>query len=346
MANHEHIKIIHEGVEAWNRWRRRNPEVLPDLQDALLKGRNLRDADFIKADLSSANLSSSDLSAAKLTYANLINSNLSNANLSKTYLYDANLRGANFTNAVLCNASIDGLNLSYARFSNTVLASVNLLNVKGLSTINHSGPSNIGIDIIRKSKGSLPAEFLRGCGFSDWEIEVANLNNPNLSNEEITDILYRIHYLRAHQAIQISPLFISYNHSDTIFVDNLEQYLNVKGIRFWRDIHHATAGRLEKQIDRAIRYNPTVLLILSEHSVKSDWVQHEARLARQLELETGRDVLCPIALDSSWESCKWPERLREQIMEYNVLDFSGWKSDEVFQLMFARLIEGLNLFYK
>ena len=94
-----------------------------------------------------------------------------------------------------------------------------------------------------------------------------------------------------------------------------ERYLNQQGIRFWRDIHHATSGRLERQIDRAIRLNPTVLLVLSKHSVESDWVQHEARLARKLEIETKRDVLCPVALDDSWKNYHWPERLREQIME-------------------------------
>ncbi len=65
------------------------------------------------------------------------------------------------------------------------------------------------------------------------------------------------------------------------------------GIRFWRDIHDATSGRLEKVVDRAIRQNPIVLLLLSENSVKSDWVEHEAQLARELEQELGRNVLCP-----------------------------------------------------
>jgi hypothetical protein len=126
----------------------------------------------------------------------------------------------------------------------------------------------------------------------------------------------------------------------------MEAYLNRKGVRFWRDVHHSTAGRLERQIDRAIRLNPTVLLALSEHSVKSDWVEHEARLARKLEQETGRDVLCPVALDDSWKDCDWPERLREQIMEYNILDFSDWRDEDNFLRMFGRLLDGLDLFYK
>ena len=96
---------------------------------------------------------------------------------------------------------------------------------------------------------------------------------------------------------QPSAICYLYPKNGKLFLDApLEPEFNKRGIRFWRDIHHATAGRLEKQVDRAIRYNPTVLLVLSEHSTKSDWVQHEVRTARKLEIETGRDVLCPVSL--------------------------------------------------
>lgn len=92
--------------------------------------------------------------------------------------------------------------------------------------------------------------------------------------------------------------------------------------------------------------NDVVLIVLSEHSTNSDWVEHEARKAREKEKKTGKDALCPIALDDSWKSCRWPERLREQIMEYNILDFSNWTDDAFLQKMFGKLLGGLNLFYK
>jgi hypothetical protein len=146
--------------------------------------------------------------------------------------------------------------------------------------------------------------------------------------------------------LQINPLFISYCHEDGVFVDELERYLDEKGIRFWRDIHDATAGRLEKVVDRAIRQNPIVLLVLSKDSVQSDWVEHEARKARELEKELKRDVLCPVALDDSWKNCDWPEVLREQIMDYNILDFSKWEDEKELEKEFGKLIDGLDLYYK
>ncbi len=148
-----------------------------------------------------------------------------------------------------------------------------------------------------------------------------------MTNDEIAKIQYRIYDLRATQAIQISPLFISYSHQDKSFVDKMDNALTKKGVRFWRDIHDATAGRLETQIDRAIRQNPTVLLVLSKSSIKSDWVEHEVRAACDLEKELGRDALCPIALDDSWKSSPWPKRVMEQVMESNILDFSKWEND-------------------
>jgi hypothetical protein len=184
-----------------------------------------------------------------------------------------------------------------------------------------------------------------------WELRKADFyevlkDYPSLVVHLNREYTRRMKWELSQQRTQINPLFISYSHTDSAFVDNMERHLNAKGIGFWRDVRHATAGRLERVVDRAMRHNPTVLLVLSEHSTKSDWVQHEVRLARKLEIETERDVLCPVALDDSWKTCRWPERLREQIEEYNILDFSEWQDGTTFQRMFARLIDGLDLFYK
>lgn len=46
----------------------------------------------------------------------------------------------------------------------TILGDVNLSVAKGLETVNHIGPSTIGVDTIYKSKGTIPDAFLRGAG--------------------------------------------------------------------------------------------------------------------------------------------------------------------------------------
>jgi hypothetical protein len=80
--------------------------------------------------------------------------------------------------------------------------------------------------------------------------------------------------------------------------------------------------------------------------VYASFVEHEVRLAHKLEQETRHDVLCPVALDDGWKACRWSERLREQIEEYNVLDFSGWDDRASLDRMYRRLIQGLDLFYR
>ncbi len=69
MANPEHLAKLKEGVEAWNKWRKDNPEIKRDLTEI-----NLRKAD--------------------LGYASLTGAGLERANLT-----EANLEGANFTGA-------------------------------------------------------------------------------------------------------------------------------------------------------------------------------------------------------------------------------------------------------
>ena len=87
------------------------------------------------------------------------------------------------------------------------------------------------------------------------------------------------------------------------------------------------------------RRNP----IISEQFVQ---VGHIVRTARLLDKETKRDILCPVALDYSWKNSSWSKRFMEQLMEYNILDFSVWEDNDKFGIIFNKLIDGLELFYK
>jgi uncharacterized protein YjbI with pentapeptide repeats len=62
MANPEHLEILKQGVERWNRWRQECLNVTPDLGGADLRGANLS-----RASLGGANLGGADLARASLT---------------------------------------------------------------------------------------------------------------------------------------------------------------------------------------------------------------------------------------------------------------------------------------
>ena len=54
--------------------------------------------------------------------------------------------------------------------------------------------------------------------------------------------------------------------------------------------------KLYEQIDRAIQVNDRLLVVLSKHSMQSDWVKLEINKARKAERDGPRRKLFPIAL--------------------------------------------------
>ena len=116
MANDEHVALLKQGVDAWNAWREKNPDIQPDLSEANLS----------EADLGRANLSGANLSGAKLPEAILIQAKLSQANLIKANLAGANLSWANGTFAFLTSANLTGANLEAATLLNRDLTGADL----------------------------------------------------------------------------------------------------------------------------------------------------------------------------------------------------------------------------
>src|SRR3954470_6294932 len=84
MANTEHVALLKQGVEAWNQWRRHNPQARPDLSQANLSGAHLYEADLSHTNLFWANLSGASLFGANLCGANLHQAHLCDADLSDT----------------------------------------------------------------------------------------------------------------------------------------------------------------------------------------------------------------------------------------------------------------------
>jgi uncharacterized protein YjbI with pentapeptide repeats len=114
MANPEHLAILKQGVEVWNKWRDENQYVRP----------NLSGTDLSKADLSGANLGGAFLLQANLNGANLggaflVEAFLLDAKLSGAFLFDANLFDANLFDADLRWADLSGANLAMSQVIGT-----------------------------------------------------------------------------------------------------------------------------------------------------------------------------------------------------------------------------------
>ena len=357
MKENDLADLLLSSVKEWNQWRLDNPSIIVRLQrhsliGAKLEGVNLSNSilayvDLSLADLQNANLAKAQLGGADLDRANLLGANLSFTDLAEVDLSGADLTGANLSQSnlprtIFRNTIVKAANFSKARVGATIFNNVSLEEAMGLNHCRHDGPSYLDVFTLQNSP-NLPREFLEGCGLTDWQIESSKLYNNDLSQRDIEDITNKLFQQRCEQPIQAAELFISYSHKDSDAVDVIQNALNKKGIRSWRDIHQAESGPLERIVESAMSMR-VVLLVLSKNSVASDWVEHEARLARRIAKHQNRDMLCPIALDAAWKTCKWPQRLRSQIEEYNILDFSDWQACET-NGQLDRLIKGVGIYY-
>jgi len=376
MANEEHLAILKQGVEAWNKWREENPDMKPDLSEADLFQITLSEADLNRANLSNADLSEADLSWANLSRTDLYRANLDgvdlhDANLDRSYLRNASLTGARLIAALcreadLCEANLSGADLSRADLGgahliranlseadlseadlreadlhnadlsrahlrgtnlegaivgSTVLGDVNFSKVRGLETVTHLGPSTIGIDTIYRSNGKIPEVFLRGCGVPDNFIAyVGSL---------------------VGKAIEYYSCFISYSSKDQECAERLHNDLQAKGVRCWFAPEDLKIGdKFRTRIDEAIRYYDKLLIILSEHSIHSDWVESEVESAFEKESRHKRTVLFPIRVDDAVMETDqaWAADIRRT---RHIGDFRGWRDHDKYGERFARLLRDL-----
>lgn len=335
MANEEHLAVLGQGVDAWNQWRKENRTLVPDLSDAILTYADLSGADLSHAKLSGAGLLDADLAMTLLISAILISADLSHADLGHAALFGTSLVDADLSHADLSHADLTYANLSYANLSGailshaelyeTVFGNVNLSEVKGLETINHEGPSIIGIDTIYRSKGNIPYKFLLDAGIPK------------------DDIVYLLRL--AGKAIDFYSCFISYSSQDQDFAERLHADLQAKGVRCWFASHDMKPGEvIITAIDKAIRGYDKLLLILSKDSVASKWMRHEVEkaLTEEMRIEREGNVLFPIRLDNTVMTTEftWANSLRQS---RHIGDFTQWKDHDTYQKAFDKLLHDLKM---
>ncbi len=353
MANEEHVRILKQGVRVWNQWRQAQPEIRPDLNGVNLMGAILREAVFSGAFLSGANLTEADLTGAillrtilfrtdlrgaslcgtALRLADLYEADLCLADLARADLRRATLRGATFAGSHLCEADLRladltgadlyGADFTSAKIGWTVFGDVDLSEVKGLETVYHAGPSTIGIDTITASQGNIPEVFLRGAGVSDTFIaDMKSLTGA---------------------AFDFYSCFISHSSQDKPFVEQLYADLQAKGVRCWYAPEDLKIGEpFLLGIDKGIRLHDKLLLVLSEHSVASGWVQHEVLSAMAKEQGKEPWVLFPIRVDDAVMSTDmpWATMIKQS---RHISDFTHWKDHDAYQKAFERLLRDLKV---
>lgn len=189
MANEEQLKILQQGVEVWNKWRKENPDEHIDLSEANLHGASLSEAKLggaylNRANINDADLSRADLSGAILAGAELGAADLSGANLSSADFQEAYLSSADLSGAILIKAKLIQTDLIKARLIQADLSAANL-NRANLSEANLSGA-----DLSRAELGgaslvetNLEGSTLTGChiyGISAWKLKLKDAKQNDL----------------------------------------------------------------------------------------------------------------------------------------------------------------------
>src|SRR5262249_1809496 len=152
-------------------------------------------------------------------------------------------------------------------------------------TVQHRGPSAIGIDTLYMSHGLIPEAFLRGCGVPD-----AHIKNLSL-------------LLGAMQPIQFYRYFISYSSKDVTLARQLRKQLGAEQLQIWITSEDRRSGRHQDR--HTISANDKLLVILSPDSCQARQVMAELRKARTAELRDNRRKLFPIRLMSEEALRDW-----------------------------------------
>ena len=164
------------------------------------------------------------------------------------------------------------------------------------------------------------------------------------SNQVLSEVL------RAGRASTAGLSPLSTPDSILMYYPKLDAYmretyadLQNKGVRCWFAPHDMAIGaKIIDAIDEAIRLRDKVLLILSEHSVASDWVEEEVTRALAEERSRKTTVLFPIRVDDAVLNTDeaWARGLR---IQRNIGNFCLWKDHDAYQKVLERVLRDLKV---
>ncbi len=279
MANQEHLDILKQGVDTWNKWKREHLEIRPDLREANLSGADLTEAILIEADLSRANLSYADLREADLSYADLSGATLVETNLSGATLTECYIYGISVWNVQLVGAKQDNLaitqkgeptitvdNLEVAQFIYLLLNNPKIRDVidtiakKAILILGRFTPERKAVlDALRealRTHGYLPilfdfekpssrnmTETVRTLAHLSRFI-IADLTDPSSIPQELYAIVPTL-------AIPVRPVLLEGKKEYAMLIDLLSTYHWMLPIHFYKDQADLLTTLKEEVIDPA-----------------------------------------------------------------------------------------------
>jgi adenylate cyclase len=111
----------------------------------------------------------------------------------------------------------------------------------------------------------------------------------------------------------VARIFLSYAREDVDSAKRLAEAVAHAGHEVWWDRHLHGGSRFTNEIDRALKDAEVVVVLWTEASVKSAWVQYEAAQGRDNER------LVPVSIDG----CRAPLGFRQ----FHTVEFGAWDRD-------------------
>jgi uncharacterized protein YjbI with pentapeptide repeats len=205
MANKQHLKLLRQGVELWNRWRDDNPGIKPDLSKVYLEKVNL-----LRVNLSEANLYWASLAEAYLREANLRNANLRNAILRNADLRRANLNKANLMDAILNEADLNEVDFREAILRGAYLIRANLRDACLIDAylnrayLIRANLNRADLSRAKLLKADLSEADLIGVNLSRADLSGANLSRADLSGANLNHTNFKVTNLQTARLINVN----------------------------------------------------------------------------------------------------------------------------------------------
>lgn len=130
----------------------------------------------------------------------------------------------------------------------------------------------------------------------------------------------------------MTTLFISHSSKDKFFVRNLADRLVKSDLKVWIDEAEIKIGdSLIQKISEGVQDSDFLIVVLSQNSVASNWVQKELQLAMTKEI-LGNRIILPILI----EKCEIPLFLRDKL-------YADFSQPEYFEVSFEKLLRSVGV---
>lgn len=207
------------------------------------------------------------------------------------------------------------------------------------------GSSRVILAIAKNTRFKIPTDLgglmyheIKGLGTINAEIELSLVVKKALNQLDKIDGLSK---KNIDKNMQFYSCFISYSAKDSAFVNLLYKDLTEIGVPCWLDSMEMRIGDdLNSSINRSLQEQDRMILILSQHSIASKWINKELSVSLELERLRRKTILFPIRIDDSIFKKSLIQPLKS-ITNRHIGDFTKWHNENDYKKSFSHMVRDL-----